>query len=345
LEYIALNNSLQRGVISPVYLFYGEETYLRNQYLERFKALIPEEYRDFNLDIVDGRETGIGAVLSIAATLPFFSDKRLVIVKHADFFKARRKAKKGMVSEADEQDSGEGDREQEAERGAALLEYLDNPLESTCLIFCAESIDKKRSIYKRIEQVGQVVEFAPLKNRDLSQWIERMAGKVGKSIEQAAVAGLVTAVGNNLQQLSTELEKLACHTRTGVITAADVDLMVSKTAELSIFELVDAVGERKYQKALRMAREMVFLGEPVIRILFMIARQFRLLLRARSFCDGGASDRQAAAELQIHPYVAQKCVRQARNFTMSELQLAMEKILAADYDIKTGRQEAMQFFH
>ncbi len=333
----ALENSLKRQVISPVYLFYGDETYLRDRYLERFKSLVPEEYRDFNMDIVDGRDTVLGAIVNMAETLPFLTERRLVIVKNADFFKAKRKPQKKGAHNDEEKDMGEEKPDSSEE---VLIRYLENPIDSTCLIFCTDSVDRKRKIYKRIEKNGQVVQFAQLKGRELTEWIRRTAGKLGKSVELAAAAGLVTAVGNNLRQLHNELEKLTCYSEGSVITAADVEIMVSKTAELSIFDLVDAVGERNYSKAIKLAREMVFLGEPVIRILYMVARQCRLLLQAKSLLETGVSAKETAGLMQVHPYVAQKCIGQARNFTSGELKSALEKILDSDASIKGGKQEA-----
>ena len=333
----ALENSLKRQVISPVYLFYGDETYLRDQYLEKFKSLLPDECRDFNMDIIDGRDTALGSIINMATTLPFLAEKRLVIVKNADFFKAKRKnQRKGDKGEKDEAVEEKPDSSEDN-----LIGYLESPVDSTCLIFCTDSVDRKRKIYKRIEKNGQVVQFAQLKGRDLTEWINRTARKLGKTIDPAAAAGLVTAAGNNLRQLRTELEKLACYSDSSVITAADVEMMVSKTAELSIFELVDAVGDRNYSKAIRLAREMVFLGEPVIRILYMIARQCRLLLQAKSLLETGVSARETAGLMQVHPFVAQKCIGQARNFTPGELKSSLEKILETDADIKGGKQEAV----
>lgn len=332
MDYLGLEKSLQRQLLSPVYLFYGEETYLRDRILERFKGMVPEGIRDFNLDIVDGRDTGVEAIVNMAETLPFLADKRVVLVKDADFFKARRKS----MSE-----TGEEKAEKANSTDDILLKYLENPANTTCLILCTESVDKKRKIFKAIEKNGQVVEFALLKGQELNDWIDRRARKLGKVIEQAAMAGLVTAVGNNLQQLNTELEKLSCYSATEKISAADVGLMVSKTAELSIFELIDAVADRNYKRAVKMARETVFLGEPVIRILFMVARQFRLITQVKGFQEAGNTDKQVAGLLQVHPFVAQKCIKQARNFTMQEALAAMEKILGTDLDIKSGRQEPM----
>lgn len=335
MDYAALEKSLQRQVISPVYLFYGEETYLRDGILDKFKALVPGEVRDFNMDIVDNKDTGLEAIVGMAMTMPFMSEKRLVIVKNAGFFKAKRKNRGDGSEEGNEKEEKTDNTEK------SLLSYLEEPVNSTCLIFCTDSIDKKRKIYKAIEKQGQVVEFSPLKGRDLNEWIDRRARNLGKIIEPKAMAGLITAVGSDLQHLSTEMEKLACYSRTERITAADVTQMVSKTAELSVFELVDAVGDRNYEKAIKMAREMVFLGEPVIKLLFMVARQFRLILRSKDLYQKGYAEKQVAGQLQVHPYVAQKCIRQAKNFTMDELILALEKILKADSDIKNGRQDPM----
>lgn len=340
MDFIALDKSLDRGVISPVYLFYGEETYLRDRYLARFLALVPEEVQDFNTDIVDSRDTEIEAIINMASTLPFMSERRLVVIKHADYFKARRKSQ-GANEEDDKHEILEEPEEKGTPVDSLILRYLESPPASTCLIFCTDSVDKKRRIYKMIEKKGQVVEFSTLKGHSLNEWIVQRARQLGKGIEPAAVAGLVTAVGGSLQHLSTELEKLACCSGQEKITAADVGQMVGKTVELSIFELVDAVGERNHQKAIKMAREMAFLGEPVIRILFMVARQFRLLMRVKGFQEQGYTGSQLAGKMQVHPFVTQKCIKQAKNFTLTELKSSMEKILAADADIKNGRQEAI----
>lgn len=341
-------------MLSPVYLFYGEEAYLRDQYLERFKSIIPSECRDFNLDVADGRETGVDDIVNLATTLPFLTEKRVVIVKNADFFKARRKTQgrngsvQGELGDEGEEVSPEenifGDLKNNQKASPkpkenALERYFDMPLESTCMVLCTDSVDRNLRVFKKVVKVGQTVEFSPLKNRELVLWIESRARQLGKIIEPGAVAKLVTAVGNNLRQMNSELEKLACFQDRTAITEDDVTLLVGRTVELSIFELVDAIGGRKTQEAIRMTREMVSDGEPVLRLLFMIARQFRLLLRAKSCTETGIPEREAAAVMQVHPYVAQKCINQARNFYFNELKIAMEKILATDLDIKTGRQE------
>jgi DNA polymerase-3 subunit delta len=343
LDYQGLVNSLERKLVSPVYLLYGEETYLRDEVVNMFRdRLLPDEVREFNLDILDGRETALDEIATLAATLPFMAEKRVVIVRDADFFKSRRKAKD---ESKDREKTAAGDEAKEEKSPAgekALLEYLENPSASTCLVFSAGSVDKKKKLYKTIEKNGQVVEFSPLKGRELNLWLERRFASAGKKMEPAAMAELITAVGSNLQQLDGEAEKLISYTGRRVqIKNDDVAVLVGKTTELSIFELVDAVGERRYEKAVKMMRDMVTYGEPPIRILFMVARQFRLLLQVKVLHGTGYTEKQIASRLQLHPYVTGKCIRQSRNFQQEELEKSLEDILEADVAIKTGRQEPL----
>lgn len=332
MDYQGLVNSLERRLVSPVYLLYGEETYIRDEVINMFRdKLLPPEVQDFNLDILDGRETAPDVIATLAATLPFMAEKRVVIVKEAEFFKSRRK-NKDENAEVEKSPAGE----------QVLLDYLNAPATSTCLVFSTGAVDKKKKLYKAIEKNGQVVEFSPLKGKELNLWLEHRFAAAGKKIEPPAAAELITAVGNNLQQLVGEAEKLISYTgQRTTIKKDDVTTLVGKTVELSIFELVDAVGERRYEKAVRMMREMVIYGEPPVRLLFMIARQFRLLLQVKVLHSTGCVEKQIASKLQLHPYVTGKCIRQSRNFQREELEQSLEKILAADVAIKTGQQEPL----
>ncbi|MFZ5641307.1 MAG: DNA polymerase III subunit delta [Bacillota bacterium] len=343
MDYQGLVNSLERKLVSTVYLLYGEETYLRDEVVNMFRdRLLPDEVREFNLDILDGRETAPDEIATLAATLPFMAEKRVVIVRDADFFKSRRKAKEESKDREKTAAKDEAQEEKSPAGEKALLEYLENPSASTCLVFSAGSVDKKKKLFKVIEKNGQVVEFSSLKGKELSLWLERRFASAGKKMEPAAAAELITAVGSNLQQLDGEAEKLISYTgQRTQIKKDDVAVLVGKTTELSIFELVDAVGERRYEKAVKMMRDMVTYGEPPIRILFMVARQFRLLLQVKVLHSTGYAEKQIASRLQLHPFVTGKCIRQSRNFQREELEQSLEDILAADVAIKTGRQEPL----
>lgn len=330
MNYQALLNSLKRKVVSPLYLFWGEETFLRDEVLNKFKYdLIPAEVRDFNMDLVDGRSILLDEVVNLASTLPFMSDRRVIIVENADFFGPIKRGGK------EKKDRLKGQEEK-------LLEYLKQPVETTSLIFVSDGVDRKKKVFKALQENGFAVEFAPLKNIELNSWVENRARLMGKNIEDEAVAELVTAIGSNLRMLDSELQKLTSFIGDRmVINREDVLELVSKTTDLTIFELTDSVGARDYEKAIKIMRELVIYGEPPIRLLFMVAKHFRTLLQVKALKQAGFADKQVASQLQIHPYVAQKCVRQAKNFSRTELESALERILETDLALKTSSKEPL----
>lgn len=329
MDYRAVMASLERGVVAPVYLFTGEEILLRERLLKKFKEkLLPIEMADFNLDIVDGKETSGDSIANSASTLPFMSDKRLVIVNNAEMFRTKKKAGK----EKDDTDSN-GDEE--------LLSYLENPSTSTCLVFvCPEGVDKRKKLYKSVEKTGQVVNLDPPKGSELLSWIESQVSSQGKQIDPGAIEFLASAVGGNLAQLEQEVAKLVTYIGDKTkIELEDAQVLVAKSAESTIFQLVDAVGEKKYANALAVLKEMIFLGEPPVRIVIMIARQFRLILQAKVLQKKGCNAREIAGQLQVAPFVAQKCLGQGRNFSEEELKQALGHLLQLDLNIKTGQIE------
>lgn len=326
MDYLGVMNSIERGLISPVYLFYGEESYLIENLVKKFKQLlISQETGDFNLDILDGKGIALNDLVNIANTLPFMADKRLVIVNNAEFFKAKKKGGE------DENNIGE----------QAFLAYLENPPESTCLIMTlSDGIDKRKKIFKLVEKKGQVVDCSPLKGQALDDWITERVRHHGVKIEKAAVGKLIASVGSNLHLIDNELAKMASYAvSTRMITPEIVDQLVSRTVENSIFDLVDAIGEKKIERAVPIIKELLFQGEPAVRILYMVTRQIRLIIQGKVLLQQGYAEKQIAGSLQVHPYVIQKCCKQGRNFTIVELEKALVRLLEVDYSLKTGRME------
>lgn len=326
MDYLGVVKSIERGLISPVYLLYGEESYLIENLIKGFKGLlVNQDTGDFNLDIIDGKTVGLNELVNLANTLPFMADKRLVIVHQADFFKAKKKGGD------DEDNTGE----------KALLTYLENPPDTTCLIMSlSEGVDKRKKIFKLVDKNGQVVDCSPLKGQALEEWISGRVKHHGVKIEKTALGKLIASVGSNLNLLDNEIAKMSNYVvSTRTITLEIVDLMVSRTVENSIFDLVDAIGEKRIERALPIIKELLFQGEPAIRILFMITRQIRLIIQGKVLLEQGYAEKQIAGNLQVHPYVIQKCCKQGKNFTIEELEKALIHLLDVDYSLKTGRLE------
>lgn len=341
--YLDLLKNLERGEVAPVYLFYGEEGYLRAQGEMRFRqSLLPAELADFNLDLLDGEAASGREVVSRAETPPFMAARRLVVVRHARFFSGRGKSKTAP----------DGDGEAQADLSPdepALLTYLKDPLSTTCLIFnTGHPVDKRRRLFKAVKSAGQVVEFTPLSPRDLTRWLNKQARQAGLAIEPEVAALLIERVGRSLFLLASEMEKLTAYAAGGEsIGVEDVRRVTVPRVEENIFAVVDAIGERRPARALAGIRELLAAGEPGPVIVAMIARQFRLLVQAIELRETGCPAAELAGRLEVHPFVARKLSAQAGNFTRAQAAGALRELLALDAAVKSGRQDfypAMELF-
>lgn len=306
----------------PVYLIYGDEDYLQEQIVKKMKdSLLTPGFEAFNLDELDGEKKDTGAILERAISLPVFSEKRLVIVRSSPIF---QKIKKDAVEEADR-------------NVEPLLAYLEDPLLSTCLVFLVSgSIDKRKKAVKAIAKCGQVIEMSPLKGRDLEEWIKEEAQALGKKIGQKTVEYIVFNSHNSLRALKMELEKLVLYSEGDTITLNAAESLLTKTAEADVFQMVDSIGQKNGEAAILELRKLLETGEPPIRVLFMIARQFRLLLSVKDLRHKNLNEKEITAELGLHPFVTGKILRQTGNFSFLELEDSLKYILETDIALKTG---------
>lgn len=338
--FLEFDAGLKRGVVAPVYLFYGEETYLRDLALVRLKEHFEQAGQaGLDVDLIEGEATDPAGVAARAETLPFFAARRLVVVKNPSFFKA---AKRGG-------ETGEEESPKPSGREATLLEYIKNPSPSSCLVFTTgETIDKRKRLFQAIKKYGREMEFTYLSPGDLSRWVAKRAGQGGRRFAPGAANALLDAAGPSLQALSLEIEKLIHYTAgREVITAEEISLLCPPRLEENIFKVVDAVGNRRYGEALAGIQDMLAAKEPPLKILSMIARQFRILLMVRDLSERGCPVREVPEKLKIHPFVAQKATVQSRNFSKPLLTRALAALSEVDVGVKTGKMEfypAMETF-
>lgn len=323
MQFQTIVNSIKRGVTSPIYLLFGEEDYLQEKVISTLReALLTPDLADFNYEELDGEKCLPAQIAEAANTLPVFAEKRLVLVKNPTFLQSGKK---------------EGSAESKDLSDKALLDYCADPLLSTCLIFLVKgNIDKRRKLVKAIEKTGQLLEFKPLRSNELSQWLRDEIESQGLKIESRALAYIVNNSTNELRQLKQELEKLALYCgEEGVITLADVEKLLTKTSEANIFALVDSLGEKKGDQALMEMSYLLDQGEPPVRLLFMIARQYRLIIQAKELSCKGYSEKQISSELKTPFFVTSKLLRQARHYQFAELEKILSLILECDVVLKT----------
>lgn len=307
----SLNEDIKTGQFKNIYLLYGEEAYLKKQYKDKLtKAMIPEG-DTMNYAYYEGKGIPIPEIIDLAETMPFFAQRRLIVIENSGFFK----------SSAPE-----------------LAEYIKNLPETSCFLFVENEIDKRGKLYKAVKEKGRVTELGRQDERTLILWILGMVKREGKQIQESSVRYLLTKVGTDMENLERELEKLFCYTLDkDEILADDVDVVCTTQITNRIFDMTEAVAKQNKKKALDYYYDLLALKEPPMRILYLLTRQFKLLLEVQDLLKQGKSKKQIAGETGLHPFAAGKYIEQCRSFSAERLRDIMEEGVNLETDVKTGR--------
>lgn len=305
-----LNEDIKTGQLKNLYLLYGEEAYLRRQYKDRLKsAIIGDD--TMNYHYFEGKDVSVGEVIDLAETMPFFSDKRLIVLENSGLFKSS---------------------------GEQLAEYLTNQAESTTFLLVEQEVDKRSKLYKTVQSKGTVTEFAVQDEATLKRWVMGMMKKEGKQISSAALEHFLEKTGTDMENIRKEAEKLFCYCMDKeVITAEDIEEICTKQLSSHIFDMVSAIADKKQKQALELYYELLALKEPPMRILFLIARQFNLLMQVRELKGKGFQNKAIGEKVGLPGFIAGKYVAQCSRFTKEELRQAVEACVEAEEAIKTGR--------
>lgn len=230
-----------------------------------------------------------------------------------------------------------------------LVEYLPDLPAPTRLVFLeASELPQNHPVLRlALESDNGVVRvFRRPQGSQLERWIqERVVAKNGRITPRAAHL-LAANIGNDLQVLDSEIEKLVLYKldepeETAVIRPEDVDLLCPYIAEANIFDLVDAIGNRNAKKASLLLQQKLSEGADPFMLFAMFVRQFRLLIQVKELADDGLNAPAISKKLRMHSFVAGKIYQQARGFSMSQLEQIYAHLLEIDVDVKTGRADML----
>jgi DNA polymerase-3 subunit delta len=313
LKYQDLLSSLKQGNILPLYLFYGEEEFLIQEAVELIvHRVVDPGARDFNFNTLYGRDASGPELVNLCQTLPFMSEKRLVIVKDIDAFKA-------------------GDLEE-------IARYLKDPSPSTCLVLLSsQGKYEKKSIVSAVEAHGAVTRFYPLLDREIIAWIEEWTRARGISIQRDAAQFLFQALGNDLHKIGNELEKVQIFIKEKKnITFEEVRTVVGDFREYTSFDLADALGSKNRDKALVILSRLLQEGEAPVGLLASIAWNFRRLMMAKSMEAAGMGPGEVIKALRVIFHQANLFKEQMRRYTLDELKEVFSILLSTDKALKSG---------
>jgi len=310
-----ISEHIKQGNFKSVYLLYGEERYLRRQYRDRLQKALTSDGDTMNTHFYHGKDVPVGEIIDLAETLPFLAERRVIFISNSGLFK-----------------SG----------GEKMAEYLPEMSESTCIIFTESEVDKRSKLFKAVQSKGYAAEFAVQDENTLKRWIAGMLAKENMKITESTVQLFLTKTGTDMENIQMELEKLICYCLgKEVVTDADVEAICTTRITNHIFDMINAIADKKQREALELYYDLLALKEPPMRILFLIARQCNMLLQAKELKVKGHDNRSIASKMGIAPFIAGKYLTQAAKFKTSTLRTAVEKCVEAEEAIKSGRMNDM----
>lgn len=307
----SIQEDIKTGNYKKVYLFFGEEAYLKQQYKQNLlNALNPGE-DTMNFARYEGKGIEVRELIDLCETMPFFAERRVILLENTGFFK----------NKCDE-----------------LADYMQELPDYLYLVFVETEVDKRSRMYKAVKNCGRITEFAKQDEKTLMRWAAGILGKEGKKITQRDVELLLARTGTDMGNIRMELEKLVTYTgESDVVTAADIEAVCTVTTTNKIFDMVRAVTERNQKRALELYYDLLTSKEPPMRILFLLAKQFRQLLLTKKLSGEGASQNEIASRVGVPSFVVRNLAACARAYTVEELERAVEDFVDAEEAVKTGR--------
>jgi DNA polymerase-3 subunit delta len=262
-----LDRSLTSGRVEPLYLLVGCESYLRSVAARKITdvALTGTLLREFNESTFSLLSDPAMGVVAAAEQLPMMSERRVVRVK--DFAKLR---------ETDEE---------------ILIRYLQNPVDSTVLIFTADDLDKRKKLTRMLLSTCAVVEFAAVRDAEAKSWARARLKELKTTADDRVLTEIIKLVGTNLQTLDMELDKLACAAlETRQITMEMVDQLIDRSRELSNFDLGDQLVAGDRRRALETLHRLLEDDVAPVMLLGLIAGNYHRLALAKELLSSGKRD-------------------------------------------------------
>ena len=307
----SLNEDLKTGQFKQIYLLYGQEDYLKKQYKERFiKAMVPEG-DTMNYSCYEGKKTDVKEINDLAETLPFFSERRLIVFEDTGFFKTG---------------------------GNDLADYISGGIpQTTYFIFVENEVDKRSRMYKAVKAKGHIVELGAQDENTLRKWVSGLVRKEKKEMSQPDIAYFLNKVGTDMENITKELEKLFCYCLDReVVTRKDVDAVCVTQITNHIFDMVNAVAAKDQRKALDLYYDLLALKESPMRILALMSKEYRDLFHVKELSRQGYGRKDIASKAGLHPFVAGKYMDLAKKFQPGELRKVMEESADLEQRVKTG---------
>lgn len=306
-----------------LYIFHGEETYLRDHYLGKLRELLLSGgMGEFNLHEIAARDMSPHALEEAVDCLPMMSERTMIQITDFDLFKA-----------------GEKDRE-------AYIQILSQLPEYCCVVFVYDLIpykgDARTKLAAAIKAHGTVVNFVRQDQGDLVDWVRRRFRALGKDIDSRLALDLIFLCGDLMHNLIGEIEKIAAYAKGPHITRGDIEAVATPQLDAVVFRMTDAIGEGQFDRAMGVLGELFQMQEAPIKIMWSLGRQMRQLYSARLALEQGKGTEFVAGLWGLKPYPTDKLVRSARRFSLPWCRRAVVRCGQVDLAMKSTGQDGKE---
>ena len=305
-----LSQHMKSGQFKSVYLIYGEEDYLRKQYKDRMReALIGDDTMNYNY--YEGKGISVKELIDVCETLPFFNERRLILVENSGFFSSSQEE---------------------------LAGYLKEKPETTCFLFVEKDVDKRNKLFKTVSSLGYAANMTAPDERTLIRWISGILKKEQRFMREDAMRHFLERIDTDMENIRRELDKLVVYTDGAQeITVGDIDEVCTVYTESQVFDMVRSVAEKQQSKALELYYDLIAQKEAPMRILYWITRQFNQLYQIKDLQSKGYPDHVIAERMGVRDFVVRKNKTLCQRFSLEELRKSIQICVEREEDVKTGR--------
>lgn len=323
---------IAKNDLSNIYLLYGTEAYFIEETLKRITRQLSEdgEVEIINFDL---EEKNVNEVIYEADTLPFFSNKKLIVAKNAFFLKATEKGKEKVNHDTTE-----------------LEKWLQSPSPTAITVFIApyEKLDERKKITKAMKQSANVIEAMSLQAHDLKSWVLHELSTHGKTMSEETIDRFIELGGTDLVHLQTELLKIATYVgEDQEIDTETVKKLLVRTLEQDVFTLGNAYLSGNKSEAIEIYHDLLKRKEDPLKLNALIATQVRLMVQVSHLMKKGYHAQQIATQLKVHPYRVKLLFDNPMLHNEQKLLQTLNDLATVDLQLKTlniNRDRILELF-
>ena len=328
--YKRIGKEIKSNSVKNLLLLYGKEDFLIHWAVDTLvHNYVNEVSRDLDFSKLDGTALTFDQIRSNCETLPFLSEKRVLLVSD---FKLMEGGKTKGIDEDEEK---------------LLADYLKNLPEYCMLIITSQGADKRKKIFKTISEHGSVYEFGELDEKSLKSYIDKRFKESGKTAKPSVVAHLIAASGYydketdyTLYNLENDIKKAIAYNEGAEVGVDAVENTISGNMDTNVFAMIDSISRDRKDEAFQMLHNLLVSGEKEYKLLALLCSHFEIILSVKEMREEGKSFLEMKEILGIHEFRIKKAATFAEKYSVSHLRKILRKTYEIDKNIKTGLLES-----